>query len=478
MQRYLRRRLGPGRVRARRRVETPPGAQAQADWAEAPRIGRRGVSAFALRLSCSRKSAVVWSPLKDTLSWLWVHGQAFVRLKGVTGTVRVDNVKTAIARGAGVWGEVNRAYLRYAEEARFHIDPCPPRSPEAKGKVERGILDLRGWGPAPTSEWSSLEELQAWTDARLLAWESRRTSPATGRGGVGELGGGAGVFGGLHGVAGAVRPGGDAAGAEGLHGGVRRPELVGSVPPGGDPGGGAPVRAPGAGVGSRGGGGGASSTDGAPIRQVGKSSLRDSLRDCQRGRGSAESLDRRSPVGTRRAAPQAVQRAAPPGWTSGAPGLERRLQPAQPAAGGRREGPHPCPHGAHDGTAGLQAGTRLTSPLTRVIPNPRSSANSGAPDGAGCNPPDSSSATSSSAPVSPQLLVAPRQTSFRLLVAARNPSTATSLGRKNGLQLLVAPRQTPLQLRVAVQPTLLQLLVAAHRTPDRYSLQFRRRSYC
>ena len=185
VQRYLRRRLGPGRVRARRRVEVPPGAQAQADWAEAPRMrvgGRRGVSAFALRLSYSRKSAVVWSQLKDMLSWLWVHGEAFVRLKGVTATVRVDNVKTAVVRGAGVWGEVNRAYLRYAEEARFHIDPCPPRSPEAKGKVERGILDLRGWGPGPTSEWSSLEELQAWTDVRLREWESRRTSPATGRG--------------------------------------------------------------------------------------------------------------------------------------------------------------------------------------------------------------------------------------------------------------------------------------------------------
>lgn len=185
VQRYLRRRLGPGRVRARRRVETPPGAQSQADWAEAPRMrigGRLGASAFALRLSYSRKSAVVWSQAKDMLSWLWVHGQAFVRLKGVTATVRVDNVKTALARGAGVWGEVNRAYLRYAEEARFHIDPCPPRSPEAKGKIERGILDLRGWGPGPTSEWSSLEELQAWTDVRLREWESRRTSPATGRG--------------------------------------------------------------------------------------------------------------------------------------------------------------------------------------------------------------------------------------------------------------------------------------------------------
>ena len=58
VQRYLQRRLGPGRVRARRRVETPPGAQSQADWAHAPRMrvgGRQGVYGFALRLSYSRK---------------------------------------------------------------------------------------------------------------------------------------------------------------------------------------------------------------------------------------------------------------------------------------------------------------------------------------------------------------------------------------------------------------------------------------
>ena len=185
VQRYLRRCMGPGRVRARRRVETPPGAQSQADWAHFPRMwvgGRQGVYGFALRLSYSRKNAVVWSERKNTLSWLWVHGEAFRRVKGVTATVRIDNEKTAMVRGAGVWGDVNPAYLRYAEEVRFHIDPCPPRAPEAKGKVERGILDLRDWGPKPTSTWSSLEELQAWTDVRVLEWEARRTSPATGRG--------------------------------------------------------------------------------------------------------------------------------------------------------------------------------------------------------------------------------------------------------------------------------------------------------
>src|ERR1041385_3111774 len=38
LQRYFRRRFPKPAVRARRRVETPPGAQAQADWAEWPRV--------------------------------------------------------------------------------------------------------------------------------------------------------------------------------------------------------------------------------------------------------------------------------------------------------------------------------------------------------------------------------------------------------------------------------------------------------
>ena len=252
-------RAGFGRVVGWRRRR---GRRPRRTGRRAPRMrvgGRRGVSAVALRLSYSRKSAVVWSQVKDMLSWLWVHGEAFVRLKGVTATVRVDNVKTAMARGAGVWGEVSRAYLRYAEEARFHIDPCPPRSPEAKGKIERGILDLRGWGPGPTSEWSSLEELQAWTDVRLREWS---------RGGRARRRG-----------AGYWRVGRRSRGFLGDCTGLPEPfDLMGRRPVRkdctvafdgrswsvpfrlvGGAGGGAPLRAPGAGAGSRGGGRGPSS---------------------------------------------------------------------------------------------------------------------------------------------------------------------------------------------------------------------------
>ena len=92
----------------------------------------------------------------------------------------VDNEKTAVARGAGPWSVLNPAYARYARQVRFHIDPCLPRAPEAKGKVERRILDRRVGCSPYGRHWDSLEELQGWSDERgLQRWESR-LCPATG----------------------------------------------------------------------------------------------------------------------------------------------------------------------------------------------------------------------------------------------------------------------------------------------------------
>ncbi|NJD09402.1 MAG: IS21 family transposase [Gemmatimonadetes bacterium] len=184
VQRYFQRHFPKPARRARRRVETPPGAQAQADWAEWPRvsIGGRPVYAyqFHLRLSHSRYGARVWSPRVDQLAWHEVHNQAFRRLEGIPATVRVDNTKTAVSRGAGAWGELNPSYRRYARAVRFHIDPCAVRSPQAKGKVERGVGADRAWREVSERDWSGWEELQAWTDARIANEAQRRLCPATG----------------------------------------------------------------------------------------------------------------------------------------------------------------------------------------------------------------------------------------------------------------------------------------------------------
>jgi hypothetical protein len=148
LQRYFRAHYPRPRIRARRRVETPPGAQAQADWGEYPDVrvaGRcRRLSVFALKLSWSRYRAFIWSPRQDQLAWHRVHNEAFRRIDGIPAVVRIDNLKTGMARGAGPWGEINRHYRAYARSVGFHIDACLPRSDLFSGFPDRGIEEPRG----------------------------------------------------------------------------------------------------------------------------------------------------------------------------------------------------------------------------------------------------------------------------------------------------------------------------------------------
>jgi len=66
---------------------------------------------FVMTLSHSRYSAMVWSRYQDQLSWLRCHNEAFLRLGGIAATNRIDNVKTAIAVGAGSWGRIQLSVL-------------------------------------------------------------------------------------------------------------------------------------------------------------------------------------------------------------------------------------------------------------------------------------------------------------------------------------------------------------------------------
>lgn len=184
LQRYVAAHYPPPRRRARRRVETPPGAQAQVDWGVYPRmiVGGKQVTlqAFHMTLSHCRHGAIVWAHSQDQLSWLWCHNRAFERLGGIPAVVRVDNTKTAVGHGAGPWGEINATYQRYATTVRFHVDACLPYSPEHKGKVERAVRTGRGSGSIRSRAWSCLEALQDFTDECVLESARRRRCPATG----------------------------------------------------------------------------------------------------------------------------------------------------------------------------------------------------------------------------------------------------------------------------------------------------------
>jgi len=183
--RYVRARYPRPRKRTYRRVETPPGAQTQTDWAEYPRVdvgeGPEPLSAFVMVLSHSRKPAVVWSRSHDQLSWLACHNGAYRRLEGVAAVNRIDNVKTAIVRGAGAWGEIHPTYRSYARAVGFHIDACQPREPQAKGKVEAKARLGRLRIDPGDRRYDGLGGLQAWTDDRLDRWSRGAICPATGQ---------------------------------------------------------------------------------------------------------------------------------------------------------------------------------------------------------------------------------------------------------------------------------------------------------
>jgi len=183
--RYVRAHYPQPKMRTYRRVETPPGAQTQTDWGEYPAVdlghGPEPLSAFLMVLSHARKPAVVWSRRKTQLAWLACHNEAYRRLAGVAAVNRIDNPKTAILAGTGAWGEIHPTYRAYSQAVGFHIDACAGGAPEAKGKVEAKVRLSRLRLDPARRRWDSLEELQAWTDARIETWAQRALCPATGQ---------------------------------------------------------------------------------------------------------------------------------------------------------------------------------------------------------------------------------------------------------------------------------------------------------
>lgn len=182
--RYVRAKYRRPRIRTYRRVETPPGAQCQSDWWEYPRVwignGLEPMHAFVMALSYSRKVAIVWGHSEDQVSWLLCHNEAFRRLCGIPAVNRIDNVRTAISKGAGAWGIINPVYRAYARAVGFHIEACEPRQANAKGKAEAKVKLGRLRLDPGNRRFNSAEELQQWTDEGIERWERRAICPANG----------------------------------------------------------------------------------------------------------------------------------------------------------------------------------------------------------------------------------------------------------------------------------------------------------
>lgn len=187
VRKFVRDRFPAPEKRPFRRIETPPAAQVQSDWLE-QRVRMRdrsgGVSlvklyGFVMTLSHSRKTAIIWSESMNQLSWHHVHNEAFRRLGGIAAVNRIDNLKTGVSRGSGIWGEINPSYASYARTMGFHVDPHAARQPQQKGKVERRVgafkcLDF-------SRAFDSLTQLQSCTDETLQRDSVIRMCPITGK---------------------------------------------------------------------------------------------------------------------------------------------------------------------------------------------------------------------------------------------------------------------------------------------------------
>lgn len=132
------------------RLEVDPGEEAQVDFGYAGYIWddgekrKRKAWLFLMTLSHSRHIYGELVFKQDLPTWIGCHRRAFESFGGVPKKVVMDNLKAAIIKAAIYDPLVNRTYREFALHYGFIISPCVPRTPEHKGKVERGVPYVRG----------------------------------------------------------------------------------------------------------------------------------------------------------------------------------------------------------------------------------------------------------------------------------------------------------------------------------------------
>jgi transposase len=131
------------------RFETPPGDQAQVDFAQfqlqftdEPAITRI-VWLFSFVLGFSR---LIWARFvlhQDMQTVLRCHMAAFDAIGGIPNEILYDRMKTAVIGEAGGSIVYNRALIDFARHYGFQPKACRPYRPKTKGKVERPFRYIR-----------------------------------------------------------------------------------------------------------------------------------------------------------------------------------------------------------------------------------------------------------------------------------------------------------------------------------------------
>lgn len=133
-----------------RRFETPPGKQAQVDFAhfrvrftDEPST-EQVVWLFSMVLGNSRHLFCRYAMRQDLPTVIRCHVQAFESFGGVPKEILYDRMKTAVI-GEDEEGNVlfNKTLLALADHYRFRLRACAPYRAKTKGKVERPYRYIR-----------------------------------------------------------------------------------------------------------------------------------------------------------------------------------------------------------------------------------------------------------------------------------------------------------------------------------------------
>lgn len=129
------------------RFETPPGKQAQMDWAYVGKYLVNGnlqdIYAFVMILGYSRMKYVEFTTNMNLETLMKCHMNAFSYFNGVPEQILYDNMKTVVIKHSPVEIRFNRKFEDFL--AYYGIVPkaCRPKRPQTKGKVERTIKYLK-----------------------------------------------------------------------------------------------------------------------------------------------------------------------------------------------------------------------------------------------------------------------------------------------------------------------------------------------
>jgi hypothetical protein len=142
--------------------------------------GVASLQVFLMTLSHARLSPIRFYVDAAQLSWLDAHNHALRFIGGVPLSLRIDNLRVGVKRGAGAWAELNDTYLAYANELGFVIDPARPGSGRDKGKVERRVQDVAGGIIRAKERFVTLADLNDAAGERTIARAKRLKNPVTG----------------------------------------------------------------------------------------------------------------------------------------------------------------------------------------------------------------------------------------------------------------------------------------------------------